>query len=185
MLPSVPVPQEAWAGPLKARSQEEAHAVTRVTTFNSPLLLGFDHLERVLEQISKTSSEGYPPYNIEQIGADRLRITLAVAGFAIADLSIVVEDNQLAIRGRKPEDGTDRVFLHRGIAARQFQRHFVLAEGIEVTGATLDNGLLHVDLKKRLPEPAVRTISIRNGAADESAGPTRDQAVTVERASAR
>ncbi|TVR98700.1 MAG: heat-shock protein Hsp20 [Rhodospirillales bacterium] len=172
----------ARAGALGARSHEEAPAVTRVTTFNSPLLLGFDHLERVLEQISKTSSEGYPPYNIEQIGSDRLRITLAVAGFSIGDLSIIVEDNQLAIRGRKPEETADRVFLHRGIAARQFQRHFVLAEGIEVTGATLDNGLLHVDLKKRLPEQAVRTISIQNGAAAGAAG-GGDQSVTVERAS--
>jgi HSP20 family molecular chaperone IbpA len=128
--------------------------------FGSPLLLGFDHLERILDHVSKASAEGYPPYNIEQFGDDALRITLAVAGFALEDLNVSLEDNQLVIRGRKNEDETDRVYLHRGIAARQFQRMFVLADGIEVTGATLDNGLLHIDLVRQVPEPEVRTVKI-------------------------
>ena len=114
--------------------------------FASPLFLGFDHLEQMLERASKTSSDGYPPYNIEQTGPSGLRITLAVAGFTMDDLQITQEDNQLVIRGRQNDDSQGRVFLHRGIAARQFQRAFVLAEGIEVKGAWLDNGLLHIDL---------------------------------------
>ncbi len=134
--------------------------MTRVSVFNSPLLLGFDHFERVLDRISKSSAEGYPPYNIEQIGEDGLRITLAVAGFSMDDLTVAVEDNQLIIRGRQGEDDPNRIFLHRGIAARQFQRSFVLAEGIEVRGATLDNGLLNIDLQRPLPENRVRTIKI-------------------------
>jgi HSP20 family molecular chaperone IbpA len=132
---------------------------TRLSLFNSPLLLGFDQFERTLDRISKSSAEGYPPYNIEQVGEDGLRITLAVAGFTTDDLSVQVEDNQLVIRGRQVED-RERVYLHRGIAARQFQRSFVLAEGIEVMGATMTNGLLHIDLKRPIPESRVRTIKI-------------------------
>jgi len=128
--------------------------------FTSPLFLGFDHLEQMLERASKTSSDGYPPYNIEQIGPTALRITLAVAGFTLDDLQITQEDNQLVIRGRQTEDGQNRVFLHRGIAARQFQRAFVLAEGIEVKGAWMDNGLLHIDVVRPQPEAKVRTIRI-------------------------
>ncbi len=128
--------------------------------FTSPLFLGFDHLEQMIERASKTASDGYPPYNIEQISPTGLRITLAVAGFTMDDLQITQEDNQLVIRGRQAEDAHDRVFLHRGIAARQFQRAFVLAEGIEVKGAWLDNGLLHVDLVRPQPEPRVRSIPI-------------------------
>ena len=131
---------------------------TRV--FTSPMFLGFDHLEQVLERAAKTSSDGYPPYNIEQTGPSGLRISLAVAGFTMADLQITQEDNQLVIRGRQTDDGADRVYLHRGIAARQFQRAFVLAEGIEVKGAWLDNGLLHIDLARPQPEVRVRTIHI-------------------------
>lgn len=131
---------------------------TRV--FTSPMFLGFDHLEQVLERAAKTSSDGYPPYNIEQTGPSGLRITLAVAGFTMNDLQITQEDNQLVIRGRQTDDGSDRVYLHRGIAARQFQRAFVLAEGIEVKGAWLDNGLLHIDLARPQPEVRVRTIQI-------------------------
>lgn len=134
--------------------------MTRVSLFNSPLLLGFDHFERVLDRISKTSAEGYPPYNIEQRGDNGLRITLAVAGFSMDDLQVSVEDNQLIIRGQQTEDDSDRIFLHRGIAARQFQRGFVLAEGIEVKGATMDNGLLHIDLERPMPATRVRTIEI-------------------------
>ena len=136
---------------------------TRV--FTSPLFLGFDHLEQMLERAAK-NSDGYPPYNIEQIGPTGLRITLAVAGFTMDDLQITQEDNQLVIRGRQTDDGQGRVFLHRGIAARQFQRAFVMAEGIEVGGAWLDNGLLHIDLARPQPEARVKTIRIgKRGAA--------------------
>jgi len=138
--------------------------MTRVSLFNSPLLLGFDHFERVLDRISKTSAEGYPPYNIEQIGETGLRITLAVAGFGMEDLAVSIEDNQLIIRGRQGDEDASRVFLHRGIAARQFQRSFVLAEGIEVRGAAVDNGLLHIDLQRSPPENRVRNIKIERAA---------------------
>lgn len=134
--------------------------MARLSLFNSPFLLGFDDIERALDRVSKSSSDGYPPYNIERIGEDGLRITLAVAGFTDEELSVSVEDTQLVIRGRQNED-PDREFLHRGIAARQFQRSFVLAEGIEVIGAELDNGLLHVDLKRPEAEALTRTIEIR------------------------
>ena len=135
----------------------------RVSVFNSPFLLGFEQFEQTLDRISKMSAEGYPPYNIEQVGTNSLRITLAVAGFTEADLSIELEDNQLLIRGRQTDDA-DRVYLHRGIAARQFQRSFVLAEGIEIVGAELDNGLLHVDLVRPEPEPRVQKIKIKQRA---------------------
>ncbi|KAF0224335.1 MAG: Heat shock protein Hsp20 [Rhodospirillaceae bacterium] len=147
--------------------------MSRMSAFNSPLLLGFDHFERVLDRVAKSQGEGYPPYNIEQIGENGLRITLAVAGFSMDDLAVGLEDNQLIIRGRQAEDDPSRIFLHRGIAARQFQRAFVLAEGIEVQSATLDNGLLHIDLYRPRPEPRVKTIPI-NGAnvgGDRVAGP--------------
>lgn len=133
----------------------------RLSLFNSPLLLGFDHVERVLDRVNKTAADGYPPYNVEQTGEHSLRITLAVAGFATADLSVQIEDNQLVVRGRQAED-KERIYLHRGIAARQFQRSFVLAEGIEVAGAWLDNGLLNIDLVRRVIEPVVRTVEIKN-----------------------
>ena len=133
--------------------------MARITAFNSPLLLGFEHLEQILDRASRTSAEGYPPYNIEQTSDNGLRITLAVAGFSMNDLSVTIEDNQLMIRGQQVED-SDRVYIHRGIAARQFQRSFVMAEGIDVAGADMDNGLLHVDLERIVPEPEVRTIHI-------------------------
>jgi HSP20 family molecular chaperone IbpA len=145
----------------------EGAVTTRV--FTSPLFLGFDHLEQMLERASKTSNEGYPPYNIEQIGPAGLRITLAVAGFSMDDLQITQEDNQLVIRGRQADDSQGRVFLHRGIAARQFQRAFVLAEGIEVKGAWLDSGLLHIDLARPQPETRVRTIEITKPASSQAA----------------
>ena len=131
----------------------------RMTAFNSPLLLGFEHLEQMLDRATRTSAEGYPPYNIEQTEEHGLRITLAVAGFSMDDLSVTIEDNQLLIRGQQADD-SDHVFIHRGIAARQFQRSFVLAEGIEVIGAGLDNGLLHIDLERSVPEPEIRNIPI-------------------------
>lgn len=137
--------------------------MARVSGFNSPLLLGFENLERLLDHLSKASADGYPPYNIERVGADGLRITVAVAGFAADDLAVTIESNQLLLRGRKREDDAGRVFLHRGIASRQFQRTFLLADGIEVAGATLDNGLLHIDLRRVVAEPEVRTIRIDRG----------------------
>lgn len=148
--------------------------MTRMSAFNSPLLLGFDHFERVLDRISKSSGEGYPPYNIEQIGEDGLRITLAVAGFSMDDLLVSLENNQLIVRGRQGEEDPNRIYLHRGIAARQFQRSFVLAEGIEVTGASLDNGLLHIDLQRPQPEVRVRTIKIEKKAPAANASAALD-----------
>src|SRR5436305_8650809 len=134
--------------------------MNRSSYFNSPLLLGFDHLERLLERTAKAANDGYPPYNIEETGPDRLRITLAVAGFSRDELDVTVEDNQLVIRGRQTESA-DKTFLHRGIAARQFQRAFVLADGLEVTGAELTNGLLSIDLARPQPETVSRKIDIR------------------------
>ncbi|MCC7271298.1 MAG: Hsp20 family protein [Alphaproteobacteria bacterium] len=150
--------------------------MTRLSLLNSPLLLGFDHVERVLDRVSKASTDGYPPYNIEQIGDDGLRITLAVAGFAMDELEVQIQDSQLVIRGKQRDDA-GRVYLHRGIAARQFQRSFVLAEGIEVTAARLDNGLLHIDLRRPPLESRVRTVRIDTRGAAE---PT-DRTVGVAR----
>lgn len=141
--------------------------MSRVSMFSSPLLLGFDQLERTLDRLAK-NAEGYPPYNIERIGEHGLRITLAVAGFTTTELVIDLVENQLTVRGKQAEDG-DRVYLHRGIAARQFQRAFMLADGIEVTGARLDNGLLSIDLVRPLLEPRIRTIRIDAGNAAGSA----------------
>lgn len=137
--------------------------MTRVTPFSSPLLLGFDAIEKTLERVAK-SGDGYPPYNIERLrggdaAGDRLRITLAVAGFAEADLEVTLEDSELVVRGRQNDD-TEREFLHRGIAARQFQRVFVLADGMRVTGAELKNGLLAIDLDRPEPDRLVRKINI-------------------------
>ena len=136
--------------------------MTQRAYFNSPFLLGFEHLDRLLERTVKAAGDGYPPYNIEQSAGDVLRITLAVAGFAPDELNVTVEDRQLVIKG-KQADGADRTFLHRGIAARQFQRSFVLAEGIEVTGAELRNGLLTVELARPKAETVIRTVEIRTG----------------------
>ena len=135
--------------------------MTRMSMFNSPLMLGFEHFERALDRVAKSAGDGYPPYNVERLGEDRLRITLAVAGFRPEDLEVRIEDTQLVLRGRQAEaEDETREFLHRGIAARQFQRSFVLSDGLEVVGARLDNGLLHVDLQRRKPEPEVRTVAI-------------------------
>ncbi len=134
--------------------------MTKLALGAHPFLLGFEQLERLVERTAKTDQAAYPPYNIEQTGEAAYRITLAVAGFADDDLSITVEDNQMVVRGRTADEAGERVFLHRGIASRQFQRTFVLADGVEVTGASLDNGLLHVDLKRNVPEPVVRNITI-------------------------
>ncbi|ARJ69911.1 Hsp20 family protein [Paracoccus contaminans] len=133
--------------------------MTKITLGTNPYLLGFDQLERLAERAAK-GADGYPPYNIEQCGADGFRITLAVAGFAEGDLSLTVEDRQLVIRGRQSGEQDGRVFLHRGIGARAFQRSFVLAEGIEVERAGLENGLLHIDLRRIAPQTVVKTIPI-------------------------
>jgi HSP20 family molecular chaperone IbpA len=147
--------------------------MTRLSLVNSPFLLGFEHVERTLGRIAKAAGEGYPPYNIEQVAPNRLRIVLAVAGFRREDLAIEVENNQLAIRGKQQEE-PGKVYLHRGIAARQFQRSFVLVEGIEVTGASLDNGLLNIELERPEPQNRTRTIEI---AGKRTAG---DTTVAVE-----
>jgi len=135
--------------------------MTKLTLGTHPFLLGFEQLERLVERTAKSGNDGYPPYNIEQTSEKSYRITLAVAGFAEADLAITVEDAQLVVRGRQSDDGQGRVFLHRGIAARQFQRSFVLAEGVDVGEAVLENGLLHIDLQRHVPESVVQTIKIR------------------------
>ncbi len=144
--------------------------MARLSVFNSPLLLGFDQFERALDRVTKATADGYPPYNVEQRGENALRITLAVAGFTMDDLTVQIEDNQLVIRGKQVDD-KDRVYLHRGIAARQFQRSFVLADGIEVAGAWLENGLLHVDLARRAAEQRVKRVEIRG-----SGSPTNGKA---------
>ncbi len=137
--------------------------MSKLTLGSYPHMLGFEQLERLLERSAKSGNEGYPPYNIEQTSDHSYRITLAVAGFGDADLSITVEDRQLVIRGRQSDDSDGRVFLHRGIAARQFQRLFVLADGVEVGDAIMENGLLHVDLTRALAETVVQTIKISKG----------------------
>jgi HSP20 family molecular chaperone IbpA len=138
--------------------------MVRVTALSSPFLLGFDDIERALDKVTKSSADGYPPYNIERIAPaggepEKLRITLAVAGFARDQIEVTIEENQLVIRGRQQEDKA-REFLHRGIAARQFQRSFLLAEGMQVLGADLAQGLLSIDLVRPQPERIVRTIEI-------------------------
>ncbi|QOL82615.1 Hsp20 family protein [Pseudooceanicola spongiae] len=137
--------------------------MTKMSLGSHPYLLGFEQLERLLERSAKSGNEGYPPFNIEQTSENSYRITLAVAGFAEAELAVTLEDRQLVIRGRQSEDGEGRIFLHRGIAARQFQRSFVLAEGVEVGEAVMENGLLHVDLTRAEPERVVQRISIKKG----------------------
>jgi HSP20 family molecular chaperone IbpA len=144
-------------------------------------LLGFDQLERTLDRLAK-GAEGYPPYNIERIGENGLRIVLAVAGFTSDDLVIELVENQLSVRGKQTDD-SDRVFLHRGIAARQFQRAFMLADGIEVMGARLDNGLLSIDLVRPVAEPRIRTIRIDAGTKDAGADNTID--ITARRTHSR
>ena len=135
--------------------------MTKLTLGTHPYLLGFEQLERLVERTAKTGNEGYPPYNIEQTSQNSYRITLAVAGFSEDDLAITVEDNSLVIRGRQADDSEGRIFLHRGIAARQFQRSFILADGVDVGEAVMENGLLHVDLTRKVPESVVQTIKIR------------------------
>ncbi|HEY1507268.1 MAG TPA: Hsp20 family protein [Stellaceae bacterium] len=144
--------------------------MSRLSLFSSPLLLGFEQFERALDRVSKATADGYPPYNVEQIGENALRLTLAVAGFKPEELSVHIEDNQLVVRG-KQIDEADRVYLHRGIAARQFQRSFVLADGIDVVEAALDNGLLNIDLRRRAAEGMVRAIEIKTPAGNGTKKP--------------
>jgi HSP20 family molecular chaperone IbpA len=160
--------KQAGTAPIWAFPREAAVSgpglMTRVSSFSSPLLLGFDQLEQLLDQATK-AGDGYPPYNIERLvhaddGAEEWRISLAVAGFAMADLDVTVEGKQLLIRGRNTDEGK-RDYLHRGIAGRSFARSFVLAEGMEVTGAVLENGLLTVLLKRMPPDTLVKRIAIK------------------------
>ena len=150
-------------GPAKSLKQD-FETMSRVSSLSSPLLLGFDEIERVLDRVGK-GADGYPPYNIERVPRDgnapeRLRIVLAVAGFTRDQLDVTVEESQLVIRGRQQDDKS-RQYIHRGIAARQFQRTFVLADGMEVSGADLKNGLLSIDLMRPQPERIVKSISIK------------------------
>ncbi|MEC7764375.1 MAG: Hsp20 family protein [Pseudomonadota bacterium] len=137
--------------------------MTKMTLGAHPYFLGFDQLERMIEQAAKSGTEGYPPFNIEQVSQFAYRITLAVAGFSEDDLSITIEDRKLVVRGRQPKTDESRVFLHRGIAGRQFMKSFVLADGVDVVGARTENGLLHVDLERSEPDPVVQTIKITKG----------------------
>ena len=138
--------------------------MTKLTFAAHPFLLGFDQLERLVERTAKSGNDGYPPFNIEQSSEHGFRITLAVAGFRDGDIASTVEDRQLMIRGRQADDADEgRVFLHRGIAARAFQRSFVLADGVDVAGAAMENGLLHVDLRRAVPDKIVQTIRIEKG----------------------
>ena len=137
--------------------------MSKLTLGTHPFLLGFDQLERLVERTAKTGNEGYPPYNIEQTSENSYRITLAVAGFAEGDLTITVENRQLVILGRQGEERGDRVYLHHGIAARQFQRTFVLADGVDVGAAIMEHGLLHIDLKRALPKTLIQNIKIKKG----------------------
>ena len=152
-----------------------------LSLFDHPFFLGFDHMERELNRLKK-ASDGYPPYNVEQISETALRISLAVAGFTMDDLEIEVENNNLTIRGRQQDHDEERIFLHRGIAARQFQKSFVLADGIEVKEAQLDNGLLHIDMSRRQPESQVRKIEIKS---DKNSGSVIDHEQNSQKSSDR
>jgi HSP20 family molecular chaperone IbpA len=134
--------------------------MTKLSFGAHPYLLGFEQLEQLVQRSAKSSGDGYPPFNIEAVAENAYRITLAVAGFREEDMTITVEDRQLVIRGRQADDDSGRVFLHRGIAARAFQKSFVLADGVEVAGAALENGLLHIDLHRAVPEPVIQKIKI-------------------------
>lgn len=150
---------------------------TRISFIDHPFFLGFDQLERELDRLKKTS-DGYPPYNVEQIGETGLEITLAVAGFSMQDLDIELDHNQLTIRGKQSEE-RERIYLHRGIASRQFQRSFMLADGIEVRGAYLDNGLLHIQMERIQPQTSVRKIAI-HAPASLSGTPRTVQAKSID-----
>ena len=153
----------------------------RVSIFDSPFLLGFDDFERMLDRVSRNAADSYPPYNIEQIEENKLRITIAVAGFTMDDLSVYMEQNQLVIKGKKQqEENEERVFLHRGIATRQFQRAFIISDDIEIEGAYLDNGLLHIELKRIIPETMIQTIKIEDKQKRGKKGKKASNTIDVE-----
>ena len=135
--------------------------MTKLSFATHPYLLGFDQLDRLVERTAKASNDAYPPYNIEIITATCYRITIALAGFSIDDVVITLESNQLIVKGSQPQGDSQREFLHRGIATRQFQRSFILADGVKVSGAEMDNGLLHIDLEREVPEKISQTIPIK------------------------
>ncbi len=135
--------------------------MNRTLLFDSPFLLGFEHTRSLIERAAKAAGEGYPPYNVEELGEGRVRITLAVAGFTPAQLEVTVEANQLSVAGKREGAEAERAYLHRGIAARGFVRSFILADGLEVEGAVLEHGLLHIDLFRPMPEKKVKQIPIR------------------------
>ncbi len=135
--------------------------MNRTLLFDSPFLLGFDHTRALIERAAKAAGEGYPPYNVEELGEGRVRITLAVAGFSAAQLDVTLEDNQLNITGKRDGADGERAYVHRGIAARGFVRSFILADGMEVEGASLEHGLLHIDLFRPEPQKKVKQIPIR------------------------
>ncbi|MFL2679226.1 MAG: Hsp20 family protein [Alphaproteobacteria bacterium] len=150
--------------------------MSRMSVFNSPFLLGFEQFERTIDRISKLSTDSYPPYNIEQISTNLLRITIAVAGFDKKDLEINLEGNQLQIKGCKDDDdNSERIFVHRGIATRQFQRNFILADGIEVEGASMENGLLSVDLSQPITHDESKKIEIT-----DKSKPNSDKLISFE-----
>ena len=150
--------------------------MSRMSVFNSPFLLGFEQFERTIDRISKLSTDSYPPYNIEQISTNLLRITIAVAGFDKKDLEINLEGNQLQIKGCKDDDDdSERIFVHRGIATRQFQRNFILADGIEVEGASMENGLLSVDLSQPITHDESKKIEIT-----DKSKPNSDKLISFE-----
>ena len=153
--------------------------MSRLSLFDSPLFLGFDHFEQTMDRLKKHASEGYPPYNIEQTGDNGLRITLAVAGFKMNDLDIELEQHQLTIRGKQAEED-EKVYLHRGIASRQFQRSFLLADGIEILGAHLDNGLLHIDIKRNIPENETQKIEITSGKSGQNGSKKQIDSIDIE-----
>lgn len=140
--------------------------MSRMSVFDNPLMLGFEPFEQLVDRISKSAQDSYPPYNIEQLDDTHMRVTLAVAGFAETDLTVTVDGNQLLVRGQRQATDDNRAFVHRGIAARQFQRSFLLADGLDVTGARLENGLLHIAINQPLPDARRRTIAIESGETD-------------------
>ncbi len=151
----------------------------RLTLFDSPMFLGFEEIEKTFDRLRKSGGEGYPPYNIEQTSEDGLRITLAVAGFTMDMLDVEVENNQLTVRGKQTED-EERIYIHRGIASRQFQRSFVLADGIEIRDATLDNGLLHIDMQRVIPQSTARKIEIKGSSKPQQKALSKADAIDIE-----
>jgi HSP20 family molecular chaperone IbpA len=152
----------------------EGFAMTRTVFFDSPFLLGFEQTRELIERTARAATETYPPYNVEERGETGIRISLAVAGFSADQLTVDIENNQLTVSGKRDGDGqteAERSFLHRGIAARSFSRSFVLADGLEVEGAELEHGLLHIDLKRPDPETRVKHIPIRSSGHQAEGGP--------------